>query len=141
MTCSVIGASGNSSSRSSFPGALSAKVAGGSRLAVRRSSALAGLFLEHRWLKLSWLFLAFTALPALADDGVILAWDPSTGTNISGYNIYYGVDSQAYSVRVSAGNTTSTTISGLTPGTTYFFSATAYNSLGIESPFSNEISY
>src|SRR5262249_1759364 len=37
--------------------------------------------------------------------------------------------------------TTSTTISGLAPGATYFFAATAYDSLGVESPFSNEISY
>jgi hypothetical protein len=87
--------------------------------------------------------LAFfsAALTASAQRAVTLVWDRSVGANVSGYNIYYGTASQAYSNRLPAGNSTNTFVSGLTPGTTYFFAATAYDDLGVESQFSNEISY
>ena len=62
-----------------------------------------------------------------------LEWDASTGTNIAGYNIYYGTDSGSYTQMVSVGEATQTTISGLTPGTTYFFAATASDTTGLES--------
>lgn len=85
--------------------------------------------------------MAVLGLVKAHSDSVILAWDPSTGTNVIGYNIYYGLTSQAYSVRISEGNVTNCTVSGLVPGTTYYFAATAYDSQGLESAFSNEISY
>src|SRR5208283_5100246 len=39
------------------------------------------------------------------------------------------------------GNATNMTVSGLVEGNTYYFAATTYNSSGIQSPFSNEVSY
>jgi len=39
------------------------------------------------------------------------------------------------------GNSTNGTVTGLTPGKTYYFAVTAYNVVGLESPFSGEISY
>ena len=72
---------------------------------------------------------------------VTLAWNPSTDPNIAGCNLYYGVASRTYTNMVNPGNVTSVTISGLVEGATYFFAATSYNILGMESDFSNEDSY
>src|SRR5438132_3961201 len=75
---------------------------------------------------------------ALAQGSVSLAWDPSTGSDVAGYNVYYGIASHSYTNFVSVGNNTNATIPGLIPGTTYFLAATAYDTLGLESDFSNE---
>jgi hypothetical protein len=42
---------------------------------------------------------------------------------------------------MNVGNATQTTVSGLVPGQTYYFAATAYNSSGVESDYSTEIVY
>jgi hypothetical protein len=76
-----------------------------------------------------------------ATRSVMLAWDPSAGTNIVGYNIHYGGASGTYTNIVDAGNATNATISGLTEGATYYFAATAYDTADLESDFSNEINY
>jgi hypothetical protein len=72
---------------------------------------------------------------------VTLAWNQSTDPNVVGYNIYYGGASGTYTNMINAGNVTNATISGLIQGATYYFAATAYSSLGMESPFSSEVSY
>ena len=58
-----------------------------------------------------------------------------------GYNIYYGGASGNYTNMLSAGNATNITVSGLVEGAIYNFAATTYNKSGIQSPFSNEVSY
>jgi hypothetical protein len=72
---------------------------------------------------------------------ISLAWFPSATPGVIGYNIYYGLESGIYTDKVSVGLVTNTTITGLIAGATYYFVATAYTSTGLESPFSNEISY
>ena len=61
-------------------------------------------------------------------------------TEVAGYRIYYGVASRTYPNMVDVGNATSATIPGLVEDTTYYFAATAYASLGLESDDSDEIS-
>ncbi len=60
------------------------------------------------------------------------------GTNITGYRIHYGVASRTYTHTVAVGNTTNATISGLADGVVYYFAATAVDSWGLESDYSNE---
>ena len=73
---------------------------------------------------------------------ITLAWDPSPEPAVTGYRVYYGTSSYYYTAVVDVGNQTVLTISGLLPGVTYFFSATAYSeSTGDESYFSGEIAY
>jgi hypothetical protein len=77
----------------------------------------------------------------LALQSVSLAWSPSPDTNVVGYRVYYGVASRTYTNMVDVGAATNATISGLVEGSTYYFAATAYNILGLESDYSAEVFY
>ena len=83
---------------------------------------------------------AFSALPTVPLS-VTMAWDGSVSPDIAGYRVYYGAASGNYTSSIQVGNVTTGTIPGLTPGVTYFFAVNAYNLAGLESPFSNEVSY
>lgn len=55
-----------------------------------------------------------------------------------GYRVYYGPASGTYTNVVAVGNVTNAVVAGLTAGRKYYFAATSYNLLGLESEFSNE---
>jgi fibronectin type 3 domain-containing protein len=76
-----------------------------------------------------------------AAQNVTLNWDPSSAANVAGYKIYYGTMSRSYTQVMTVGNVTSTTISALVAGQTYYYAATTVDSAGHESAFSNEASY
>jgi subtilase family serine protease len=63
---------------------------------------------------------------ATSSTTVQLAWSASTGA--TGYFVYEWNGSQAVQVASLGANTTSTTVSGLTPGSTAYLYVTAYNS-------------
>ena len=78
---------------------------------------------------------------------VTLSWTPPTMnsdgtamTDLAAYNIYFGTSAGAYSNQIRLDNPGLTTyvIENLIPDT-YYFVATAVNSVGIESQYSNEI--
>jgi hypothetical protein len=95
---------------------------------------------RQRLLTLS--LMAFGTLASISAfaDSVMLAWDSSVSTNVVGYRVYYGVGSRSYTNYVLVGGTNAT-ISGLAGATTYYFTATAYDSNGIESDYSSETNY
>ena len=80
------------------------------------------------------------ATGALAAD-VTLAWNPNAESDLVGYKIHYGTDNANYSVHIDVHNVTAYTVTGLKAGKTYFFAATAYDSSGNESGYSNPVSY
>ncbi|MFO1512654.1 MAG: Ig-like domain-containing protein [Verrucomicrobiota bacterium] len=82
-----------------------------------------------------------TQISSFAAGSVTLAWDASPDASAVGYRIYYGPASGAYTNSATVGNVTTAVLTNLVNGSTYYFAATAYNSVGEESPFSNETSY
>jgi hypothetical protein len=87
------------------------------------------------------LILAALRVSAPGQSTVTLAWDPSPGTGVAGYRIYQGGSSRTYTNLMQVGNVTSATISGLMAGASYFFPIKAWGRNGLDSDFSNEISY
>jgi hypothetical protein len=70
-----------------------------------------------------------------------LTWDPNSEPDLAGYKIYYGTTSGNYPGNLDVGNVTTCALTGLNWGTTYYAAATAYNTTGYESGFSNEVSF
>jgi hypothetical protein len=88
---------------------------------------------------------AFT-VTAASPGTATLTWDAPTtytdgtpATTITGYRIYYGTAPGSYSKIIDTGNATTWTITGLASGAWYFV-VTAYDSFGMESDYSNELS-
>lgn len=77
-----------------------------------------------------------------ATHSVTLMWDHNLGADeTTGYRVYFSTTSQSYSDSVAVGNVTTGTVSGLTGGVTYYFAVTANDASGLESGFSEEVSY
>ena len=71
---------------------------------------------------------------------VQLTWNPSPDTNAIGYYIYYGAADSTYTVKLDAGNNTNLLVYSMKSPVEYF-AATAYDSSGNESVFSNQAIY
>jgi hypothetical protein len=71
---------------------------------------------------------------------IALTWEANTEPNLTGYRVYYGTASETYYYSVDIGNVTSCSVSNLLVGQTYYFVVTAYNTDGIESEYSEEVS-
>jgi len=91
------------------------------------------------------LSVAFVATSAQAAQ-VQLAWDApvqANGTpvpNLAGYRLSYGSQSGQYQTMIPVGLTTTYTVTNLSEGQTYYFAVKDYDSNGVESAFSNEVS-
>jgi len=84
------------------------------------------------------LFLFTCATASFAADA-LLSWDRNTEPTVTGYKVYYGIVSRQYTGTVDVGNQITYTVTGLN-SQLYYFSVTAYDSLGRESAYSNEVS-
>jgi hypothetical protein len=72
---------------------------------------------------------------------VQLGWDTPQDPTVTGYFLYYGTACGTYTNQIDTGTNTMTVVSGLQEGQTYYFAVTAYNSDGVESDFSSEVTY
>jgi len=80
---------------------------------------------------------------------VTLQWNANTETDLAGYRVYYRADSSAVPFAgtgatqgaspIDVAKNTTATISGLDSGHANFFAVTAYNTAGVESPYSNVV--
>ena len=84
------------------------------------------------------LITILSALPIYAAD-VRLTWDANPETDIAGYRVYWGLGSRSYTTNATSGLNLANTVSGLADSTTYYFAVTAFNTSGLESDFSNEV--
>ncbi len=87
------------------------------------------------------LFLISSHAHVRAAQSVRLAWNASPSSGVTGYRVYYRTSSGRQSISVNVGNVLTATISVSMMRTTYVFWVTAYNSAGLESSRSNEVSY
>jgi hypothetical protein len=87
------------------------------------------------------LLMITSTTQAQTSSSVSLAWNPVSAVGLAGYHLYQGTISGSYTNQIIVGNKTNATVSGLLTGVKYFFAVTAYTSDGMESPYSNEISY
>lgn len=83
-------------------------------------------------------YLLITAFNSLAV--LIISWDPNAESDLMGYKVYYGLSSRKYDTVIDVGNITSYEMNNLAEGIRYYFAATAYDSAGNESAFSEEVS-
>jgi len=72
-----------------------------------------------------------------------LAWDPVVSSNLAGYRLYWGTSPGVYfqlpGGGLSVGNVTNFSLAGLNSGRRYYFAATAQDTTGNESSYSNEV--
>jgi hypothetical protein len=118
---------------------------GGIRMSLS-ANGCSTLFPKSKNIVINLFFLFFTTLliffpPKVHCSQVTLAWDPVSASELAGYKIYYGFSSGTYQWVRDVGNVTTATLSSLTAGTTYYSAATAYNTSGIESHYSNEVKF
>jgi hypothetical protein len=87
------------------------------------------------------LIIFVLAASARGQSSVNLAWDASPGGSIGGYRLYDGAASRTYTNVIDVGNVTTQAVTNLAIGVTYFFAITAYDTNGLESDYSSEVSY
>jgi hypothetical protein len=71
---------------------------------------------------------------------VTLEWDPPVDTVTTGYIVLYGNTPGSYAFQVDTGLTTRFAVHGLADGVTYYFAVLAYDTAGLVSDVSPEIS-
>ena len=74
---------------------------------------------------------------------VTLAWDANTEPDLAGYKVYWGRSSGKYEntpVPTVAPSANPTFTTPALPNGTWYFAVTAYNTTGMESGYSNEVS-
>ncbi|MBI4684808.1 MAG: PKD domain-containing protein [Nitrospirae bacterium] len=84
--------------------------------------------------------LLFASTATLSWNAPTTNTDGTALTDLVGYRIYYGISSGAYTKAIDVGNVTTSVINNLIDGMTYYFAITAYNTIGNESAYSNEVS-
>lgn len=85
---------------------------------------------------------AQTTSPTAPVCSVKLLWDANTETDLAGYTIHRGAASGVYIQTITVGVMTSPTLTveSLACGTTHYFAARAFNTAGLYSGYSNELS-
>ncbi|MBU0992199.1 MAG: fibronectin type III domain-containing protein, partial [Proteobacteria bacterium] len=80
------------------------------------------------------------ATAVIQGDGIRISWQAVTAQDLSGYKVYYGVESRNYSPSVPVGNVTGYSLGGLEKGRKYYVAVTAVDTSENESGFSPETS-
>jgi hypothetical protein len=88
----------------------------------------------------AWVAVTLAAAGLARGETVTLAWDASASTNVAGYRVYYGTNSRAYFCVTNAGLVLTQAVV-LPHSGRWFFAATAYDTSGLESDFSSEVSW
>ncbi len=77
---------------------------------------------------------------AAGAERLTLAWDASPSVGVSGYRLYWGTNTRSYQFVTNAGLALTQSVALPYRGR-WFFAATAYDTNGLESDFSSEVSW
>ena len=91
-------------------------------------------------MKLFWTILMFAWAATAGAQQLTLAWDASASTNVLGYRLYYGTNTRSYQFVTNTGLMLTQSVV-LPHRGRWFFAATAYDTNGLESDFSSEVSW
>lgn len=83
---------------------------------------------------------AGSSSPPSSNSTATLTWNVNTSSSVAGYKVYMGTASGVYSLPTDVGNVLTYQVNNLQVNTTYYFAVTDYNTSGVESGFSNEVS-
>ncbi len=97
---------------------------------IRNNSPIA------RWSRWAWFVAIFAAF---CGHCVVVEWDANPEPSVAGYRVYWGTQSRVYDSVVDVGNATLAQLA--TPALKTFYAVTAYDTNGMESDFSDEVSY
>jgi hypothetical protein len=75
-----------------------------------------------------------------AQTSLTASWNPNPEPDIAGYIVHLGTSSRNYSLVTDVVEGTSVVLTGLTPSTTYYCAVQAYNTSGMMSEMSDEVS-
>jgi hypothetical protein len=116
-------------------------------------------------LTIIFLLVIAAATGSAQTDSITLTWTPNTESNLAGYNLYYkrdtsgppydgtGLDQDNSPItiylsdrtnennRLLDNNNPEFVLTGMVDGVTYYMALTAFNNEGLESGYSNEVSY
>jgi hypothetical protein len=109
--------------------------------AMMKTNGLGSKKLSRNLVFFSVLLLALLISVWARAEQVTLAWDANTEPDLAGYKVHYGTASGSYTTVVDVHKVTTTIVTGLTAGQTYYFVVTAYNAANNESGYSNQVSY
>lgn len=88
---------------------------------------------------LLWLFLFSGIIPSLAQAETLL-WNANTEANLAGYKVYKRTATQSYGLPIATLGKVTSYDTGVLPVGQTFFVLTAYNTAGMESDMSAEVS-
>ena len=91
-------------------------------------------------MKLFWTILMLAWVATAGAQQLTLAWDASASTNVVGYRLYYGTNTRSYQFVTNTGLMLTQSVA-LPHRGRWFFAATAYDTNGLESDFSSEVSW
>jgi len=93
----------------------------------------------HQFLKSLALSILLIGASDLRAANVLLMWAANTELDLAGYKAFYGLTSHNYGTEIAIGKQTDLLITGLNVGSTYYFAMKAFDTLGLESDFSQEV--
>ena len=93
-----------------------------------------------RWLKLAIIIVFVIQFAQVAHaSGVSISWLRNSENDVAGYKVYYGTSHRNYQHFLDVGPFTTAVIDSLRGNATYYFAVTAYDNLGNESAYSQEV--
>jgi hypothetical protein len=93
---------------------------------------------KHLWIALA-LIPFLLSIPTVEAAYLDIAWSPNMEPDLAGYRVYYGTSSEDYIGFVDVGQVTAFRLDDLIDDATYYIALTAYDAVGNESGFSDEV--